>query len=685
MSGVSSDFRYFQDTIADYQRAAREAEEEHRREKTESKKRNEEEIQSIRDKNEEQRVRQAESHQDVITDLKKVTHQTLENQKESYDRVLEDQKRDTYDRFGRIQGELKEAQRNSDNAIKTIEEEHRKDRRALSSESDDYVNRRIEEIQKNHRKELEEVAERSRDSAQEAYHEKAKETREGENSEKERLTKKYEELSREKNLEVNADRKRALQAIEDVERESGGRIRKIELDYERKNKDLKEQFEAKSQEGIFNMQRKHREENQDLRKENAMLMNRDQDIQKDRAIARQQAIDEIHGDAQSLLNRVERAHGEELSKAKRDLAETEVRFGNQNAENITELGRSFTKRLHEKNEEDRFEKKQLEKSYQKNVDDLQAQHLRDRERFEKNLDLQVQQSTEARNKALENQADSYRQTLQNKQENFDTQMAILQSENQNAKTTSDPTVFSPAAEESLRKLYVGEYGKVFKEEQERNRRDIDQFREGQKDRVDDLQHNYNVAKREFQHEATDSRNLDRTQFLRFAEESELNRRESLQTQEHQHDKQVNAMEKNQERAVRGQQQKYDELLLDQSLDNQNRIRSMEQDSDFKERMHRMQSNSDQRRLIRQFEKKMSDQKESYENLLQESRLEAERRIQESQRESRFALDDQKRNYEHRITQLELQQKERERILTENYEDQLDKMKQTNARIIQKKS
>lgn len=58
---------------------------------------------------------------------------------------------------------------------------------------------------------------------------------------------------------------------------------------------------------------------------------------------------------------------------------------------------------------------------------------------------------------------------------------------------------------------------------------------------------------------------------------------------------------------------------------------------------------------------------------------------ESERRNKQMLEEQSKGYEQKISQLEYQSKERERTISENYQDQIDKLKRSNALIIQRRS
>ena len=67
------------------------------------------------------------------------------------------------------------------------------------------------------------------------------------------------------------------------------------------------------------------------------------------------------------------------------------------------------------------------------------------------------------------------------------------------------------------------------------------------------------------------------------------------------------------------------------------------------------------------------------------RIEYDKKLRDMDRTSKRTLDDRVRAYEFQIKQQELAFKERERFLSEHYEEELDTMKRTNAHLIQKKS
>ncbi len=88
---------------------------------------------------------------------------------------------------------------------------------------------------------------------------------------------------------------------------------------------------------------------------------------------------------------------------------------------------------------------------------------------------------------------------------------------------------------------------------------------------------------------------------------------------------------------------------------------------------------------REYEKKILDQKDLHDKETEQTKFEFDKKLQEQQRVSKRTLDDRVRAYEAQLKTQDSMFKEHDRLLTEHYEEELDKLKRTNARITQAKS
>ena len=90
-------------------------------------------------------------------------------------------------------------------------------------------------------------------------------------------------------------------------------------------------------------------------------------------------------------------------------------------------------------------------------------------------------------------------------------------------------------------------------------------------------------------------------------------------------------------------------------------------------------------LKRDFDAKLAEERENHEAQMKLLRTEDDKKLRDQDRTAKRILDDKVHSYEYMIEQQELAFKEKERFLTEHYEEELDKMKRTNAHLIEKKS
>ena len=134
-----------------------------------------------------------------------------------------------------------------------------------------------------------------------------------------------------------------------------------------------------------------------------------------------------------------------------------------------------------------------------------------------------------------------------------------------------------------------------------------------------------------------------------------------------------------------QRRQYDEIMTTSKNDASAKMQALRQEGDFNMKMAQRSFNAQQNELIREYEKKLADQKVEHDKTLDEIKSSAERTVREAGRQARVDSEAQARANEQKLAQIEMQHKERERYVTQNYQDDLEKMKRSNALLIQKKS
>ena len=109
------------------------------------------------------------------------------------------------------------------------------------------------------------------------------------------------------------------------------------------------------------------------------------------------------------------------------------------------------------------------------------------------------------------------------------------------------------------------------------------------------------------------------------------------------------------------------------------------ETDFEKKSHEREWTMKMTEMRRDFDNKMADERDNHEKVIGQLRYDYEKRLADQGRNSTRAMDDRVRAYEHQMKEQELAFKQREQFLNERYQEELDKMKRSNARLIQTKS
>ena len=109
------------------------------------------------------------------------------------------------------------------------------------------------------------------------------------------------------------------------------------------------------------------------------------------------------------------------------------------------------------------------------------------------------------------------------------------------------------------------------------------------------------------------------------------------------------------------------------------------DSDQARRLQEREWSLKTNDLRRNLETQMTEERDQHQKVVGELKLEFDKKLRDQDRVSKRSIDERVRSFEHQIKQQELSFREKERFLTEHYEEELDSMKRTNAHLTQKKS
>ncbi len=116
-----------------------------------------------------------------------------------------------------------------------------------------------------------------------------------------------------------------------------------------------------------------------------------------------------------------------------------------------------------------------------------------------------------------------------------------------------------------------------------------------------------------------------------------------------------------------------------------RLRQAQADSDLKERLLAREFALKTDDIIRDYERKIADQREIYESQMDTTKEETGRLVRETERKQKTFIDELSKSYEHKIAQMEQSAKERERSIQAMHQEQIDNIRRKNAAINRSKS
>lgn len=686
MSSVSGnkDFNHYQSTLNDYQQRVEELTEEQQLEKKRADQRHARHVESIHTKNAKRMREQEDVHERAIRTAKETANGRVEQQERAQREELKRIQAQMYDRNGRMNAELVDAK----NETRRVNEEWalRKERENAQAERNErHVENKLQEIHEKSARDVERASREARMAANQTLSELQAQERGNYLGFKKQLENKYRTMETQRQDELAHRAKEMKHALAQKEHQHAMQTKASEEATQRRIASSSEASNTRAERESEAARKAFAAENMRLREQVRNLVGIERETQSARADARADAIREWEGEQRARELKVTEAYESQLDKAKEELSNTERRLGLEMDRNSREKDFEFAKTLQRTNQARSDERKDLENQFERASNEMHLQLRREREQSDRAIQRQAQLAESSRSQALETQAQAYQRTLSEQGRNYKDQLNLMGSKLQERETTADPTKVSPAAENAIRGVVTEQYEKILSAEKSRNARDRDSLRSNLTQELNETRADRDASVLTVSQKAALEADQSRAALMNLGEESELQKRQALQSQGDDHQKMVDNLQRMYAATLDRQRRQYEELLQNVKLQSDSRVAAIRQESEFNERMLQRKSNADLTFSAREYEKKLAEQKAMYDDLLNLAREESEKKLREVEREKRLALEEQGRMHEQRSKEMELQIKERERTVTAAYEAQLDKVRQSNARLIQKKS
>jgi hypothetical protein len=504
------------------------------------------------------------------------------------------------------------------------------------------------------------------------------------------------EVERIKRQAYRKDGRTSGSELDEAKREYQNALETEKRDFNRREEKLREANKARSEQAVIDYRNKTEKETGDLRETHRVGMGnlqqkynevaqRSQDNRQTAAEARAKAVQDYEAEFINDRRRAQDDFEQQLLGEKRQsnakVESTEVRSRNA----LLELEQKTAEQAINLQKAHGQEKLDIIKDKERVTSELIKQRDFEKERTFALLSKQREETDAQRDLVLDKQGKAFSEQIRKTGQVNQIEMDKLRDKVVQMQTKPNIRDIPPAIEERLRRKITAEYENAMASDREVADRRIDLMRQ---DFVRDRRETASNAQdkeAKIRHSNMEERERERAEFLKQVNEVKSQKEQAIAEME----RTSKGRAESQERAYMIEQvvkkRQMEETIQAMREENQARMREIVETNEFERRAEQRENSFKMNDLIRDYEKKLNEQKDDYETVLREMKAEQDKTLRDADRRFRMTLDDQARSYEHRIQQSELSFKERERYMTAKSEVELEKMRRTNAKIIQKKS
>lgn len=372
------------------------------------------------------------------------------------------------------------------------------------------------------------------------------------------------------------------------------------------------------------------------------------------------------------LTRVEDDFNATNADLRQSLRDQASYLGRQHAETLSEKDKKHAENFSKLNTENFRKVKNLEDEFSNQIDNMEKQREIERDRNSEVLSDIIKRDNERLHTTLEDQGTKFKEASLRTKAATDFETELLKKQLHHQKTSSDVKEIPAGAESKLRNSVITEYEKMLQKETEKNKLNTDgiqqKYREIQNKLLDE--HADKLTQTAQRHAL--EKILDQTRQVDAINEVEYSTKTKLRDQESNHSRENQNLYRQFAMMMERQKNDYDHILENSRSDAAIRLATQRSEAEIEMKNALHEFTIRQNEISRDFDKKFNDQKIDFDFKLTEQKAQAQNELRDVERRAKQELENQARNYELRISQMESQNKEREKILHSMYRDELDK-------------
>jgi hypothetical protein len=471
----------------------------------------------------------------------------------------------------------------------------------------------------------------------------------------------------------------------EIQSEASRRVESAEEASSSRADRVHEAADAKTEDALAAQRRSHVTEMKDLYDELAIYRNEGRDVETEKAKARQESIDSYESDHLRERDRIVSSYektvarmGERADEAEslyeRVLADRMIEANARTRELASKQKKEFSEQLRDQ----KSDKARMENYYQNALKDAALRNSSS----ERNLVRVNQEQTE---QAMAHKDQAYGDYLERKNHHFAVEMGSRDELIRELQTTDDPRRASPLVVKRIQDAEQKRHLEELDATRDQNDKQLSAMKSRDQDERSEMRTGFERQVRNLSRELRKDSDVKERAFVETFQDAQYgHERDMLDLKETQRNRVEKMHVGHAEELTREQQRNRDSLEEQRDTLKYERDRAVDhlshgqrmKDREWAMRMHD---------LRRDFEEKIVQAKDEHEKTLTQLKYDHDKKLREQERTTRRQADEKDRGYEHRIKEMEMAFRERERFLTEHYEQELAKMKRTNAHLIAKKS
>ena len=417
----------------------------------------------------------------------------------------------------------------------------------------------------------------------------------------------------------------------------------------------------------------------------AMYRSESRDVAGEQAQARQEAIADFEEDHLNEKKNLVESYERMMSAMRDKEKQAQNNFDRKLTESAIESDARMRRVSREQKAEFSGQAAKMRRDSERNEAMFRDELARERARSARNEDQLIQQNRDDTEKAMAHKDRAYLDYLKQNQKRVNAELGAREKVIQDLSTTQDPRKVSPAAIEKVRSREAERNFENLEKLREVHKRNLDAIRSGEYEARLALSEGYEDRTRELARDFKKENDLvkrgmmDAYQDMKDQSEARAGQAEEASRAG------LSKIRADHARAI-GMEQKRTRLALSEQRDSlktekDRALADAAQEQRMQDREWFMRMN-EQKRM---FDRQIAQIQDEHERELSDLKLESERKLHEQDRATRRILEEQERNLEFQGKQQAAAFKEKERFLIEHYEEELDKMKHTNAQLVAKKS